>query len=449
MIKLETKIKDWWHELKAKNKNFHFSKTKFINDQLETNVKILDLLNDKIDSVSQLPNFGLIVLNQTILNSHDKTSISEQGVLSSDFFKARIIDVDNTTVKGVYFHLVKVISGIITINPDHELTLIADEQFNKELFKNKLGAKLFNLFLQDTLKSKSSLISKINVTIDDKVFNLKFGKNLISKELIFRNRDLVNEFLESNKINYQKYPFLRDRLTKLEKETINQVELIEIKNFKEDKNNFSVAFLVGSEIISDFLLSSKKELLTSIRIINKKIKLINNKKLSEFHPDLIIDSFEKLERLNQDYLQLKYQFTNFQNQNPDLMKNFINESIETQYSEKIGDYEFVHINFNNLLIDMDILESKALEKINASNDKVLFLSNSNFDNSMVILKLSKNLISKIAIPPLVNQFSNVEFKKINYHQQGSVFIEASNFQVINDFISNIINFFKISNNQTI
>ncbi|MBE4704347.1 hypothetical protein [Spiroplasma platyhelix] len=444
-------ISNWWQNLKLKKQNFQFAKTKFISDKSEAKVKIVHLLNDKIEPVSQIPNFGLIVLNQTILNSHDKTSIAEQGFISSDFFKAKIIDVDSTTVKGVYFHLVKVISGIITISEDYELTLTTDEYFCQQLFDNKLAVKLFNLFLHHNFAISEDVIKKISVRIDDDIFTLKFNKKLnISKEMIFQTRDAINQCLENKRLNYQKYPFLKDELTKLEKERLTKLELIEVKNFTTQKNNFTVDFLVGKEKISDFFINSKKELFAGIKMINQKIKVISSDKISEFYPELIVDTYEKLEQLNHDYLKLKDDFTNFQNKNPELMKNFINDSIETQYSEKIGDYQFIHINFNNLLLDQDLLASKAAEKIQTADDQILFLSNNNLANSMVILKISQNLISEINITPLVNQFSNVSFKAINYNQeQDGVFIEADNYQVINDFIRNIINFFKISNNQTI
>lgn len=451
MNPLEPEIKDWWQILKDKKQELKFAKTKFINDKSEIKVKILDLLNDRLESVSQLPNFGLIVLNQTILNSHDQTSISEQGFISSGFFKARVVDVDSTTIKGVYFHLVKVISGIITVAEDHEVTLSTDEYFCQQLFDNKLVVKLFSLFFQHVFELQKEVVSKIKAKIDDSLVTLNFKKQLkISKAMIFETRDAINQCLENKRLNYQKYPFLKDELTKLEKEHLSKLELIEIKDFRNEKNNFSVDFLVGSEQIADFLINSKKELFASIKMINQKIKLINSEQLSEFSPDLIVDSYEKLEQLNQDYLNLKNDFTEFQNRNPELMKDFINDSIETQYSEKIGDYQFVHINFNNLLLDHDLLAQKALARISNTDDQILFLSNNNLENSMVILKISKNLIDKINLTPLVNQFSNNAFKAISYHQeQDSVFIEADNYQVINSFISNIINFFKISNNQSI
>lgn len=450
MNNFETKIKDWKENLKAKKSDFCFENTKFINDKSEIDVKILNLLDDKAKTVNQLTNLGIVVLNQTILNSHNKISISEQGILANDFFKAKVLDVDNTIVDGVYFHLVKIISGIVTINPIHQVKLIADENFCQELFNNKLAVKLFNLFLFHLLKIPSSLIKKIKYKIDEEKFVLTFNKNLIiNKKMIFKTRNLINQCLALKKVNYQKYPFLKQELTKIEKDNFNQLEMIEIESISETKNNFNFKFLVGSKRVNDFFINKKKELLSLIYIINKKIKLINHENLCELYPDIIVDSYEKLEQLEQEYLQLKNTFTNFQNQNPELIRNFIDESVETQYSEKIGDYEFIHINFNNLLIDKEVLEAKALEKINDFNDKILFLSNNNFDNSMVIFKISKNLIDKINIVPIVNQFFNSEFKKVLYNNQESVFIAANNYQVINDFISNIINFFKISNNQMI
>lgn len=442
-------IEKFWQELKVKKADLKFEATKVLNEKSAVKVKILALLNEKIKPINQMSDYGFVVLNQTILSSHNKTSVAEQGFISNEFFKARVVDVDSTIIKGVAIHLVKMISGIITNDSEHEVTLSTDENFCQQLFQNKLIVKLFHLFLMHQFNVVADVTKKIKVRVDQEIFNLTVNQKLVNRTLIFQTRDAVNQCLENKRLNYQKYPFLKDELTKAEKEQLTKIELVEIKNFSTEKNKISVDFLVGSEKISDFLNNSKKELFAAIKIINQKTKLINHEQLSELSPELTVDSYEKLEQLHQDYLQLKNDFTKFQNDNPELMKQFIDDSIATQYFEKIGDYQFVHINFNNLLLDEDLLAAKANDIIQTTEDQIVFLSNNNLDNASLIVKLSPNLISKINMTPLVNQFANSAFKEITYFQQDSVFVRADNFQVISDFIRNIINFFKISNNQTI
>lgn len=438
-----------WQELKAKKADLKFAATKVLNEKSAVKVKILALLNSKIEPVSQMSDYGFVVLNQTILSSHDRSSVAEQGFIGNDFFKARVMDVDNQIIKGLSIHLVKMISGIITNDSEHEVTLSTDENFCQQLFQNKLIVKLLRLFLIHHFGVAEDVTKKIKVRVDQEIFSLKVNQKLVTRDLIFQTRDVVNQCLENKRLNYQKYPFLKDELTKAEKEQLTKIELVEIKNFSSEKNKFSVDFLVGSEKINDFLNNSKKELFTAIKIINQKIKLLNQEQLSELSPELTVDSYEKLEQLQQDYRQLKDDFTKFQNDNPELMRHFIDDSIATQYFEKIGDYQFVHINFNNLLLDEDLLAAKANEIIQTTEDQIVFLSNNNLDNASLIVKLSPNLISKINIVPLVNQFANSAFKEVTYPQSDSVFVRADNFQVVSDFIRNIINFFKISNNQTI
>lgn len=442
-------IEKLWQELKAKKADLKFEATKVLNEKSSIRVKILALLNEKIEPVSQMSEYGFVVLNQTMLNSHDKSTVAEQGFIGNEFFKARVVDVDSTIVKDLSIHLVKMISGIITNDSEHEVTLSTDENFCQQLFQNKLIVKLFVLFLVHQFDVTANMAKKIKIRVDQEVFNLAVDQKVLTKDLIFQTRDAVNQCLENKRLNYQKYPFLKDELTKSEKEQLTKIELVEIKNFSREKNKFSVDFLVGSEKISDFLTNSKKELFAAIKIINQKIKLINHEQLSEMSPELTVDSYEKLAQLQQDYLQLKNDFTKFQNDNPELMKHFIDDSIATQYFEKIGDYQFVHINFNNLLLDEDLLAAKANDIIQTTEDQIVFLSNNNLDDASLIVKLSPNLISKINITPLVNQFANSAFKEVTYLQSDSVFVRADNFQVISDFIRNIINFFKISNNQTI
>lgn len=442
MIKMETSGKEFWRSLDIKNRDFSFSKTKFVSDKLKIDVRVLNLFNKKMEDINQLPDVGLIVLNKTILNSHDKVSISEQGFISNDFFKAKVIDID--TIKGVSFHLVKVISGIITIDSEHKVELIADENFNRKLNSNKLAAKLVLLFLEHVLNVEKEIIDNININVDEKNFKLKFNFGLnIEKELIFQVRDLVNEFLANNKITYKNYSFFKNVVTKSEKEIISSLELIEIRNFEVKNNNFYINFLVGKEKIDNFLLSKKKELLSAIKVINQTILLINNQENIEYFSELAVDSYESLEQLKTYYLQIKQKLDDYKKKNPVLINKIINETVETQYSEKIGEYEFIHVNLSNILIDRKVLELKALEKLNDLDDKLLFLTNDNYDNSMINFKISKNLANKINIDLLIDKFGNENFEEINYDNYNA-FIIANDYQSINTFVSDVINFFKVS-----
>ncbi len=443
--------KNWWKYLKTKTNSYLFPKTKIIKTKNKVNSKILALLDEKAEIVNQLSNQGLIVLDKTILNSCDNKSISEQGIISSDFFKAKIIDVNNKIIKGVYFHLVKVISGIIVINAEHQITLEADEEFNKKLSINKLATKLFTLFFNYYDKLQTNFISKVKIMINESQFQLRLKKSNITKDLIFQVRNLVNEFLSNKKLDYQKYQFLESNLTKVEIKNIFKLEKLEITSFEINGSNFVVTFLVGKANIDYFFLNAKKELLTSIKVINKKIKVINNDQLiSQFYLNDEINTYEDLGKLNQDYLQLKRNFTKFQNQNLQLMKNLVDQSAGTHYSEKVADYDIVHLSFNNFLIDKELLELKAKEQLTEGNNKILFLSNNNLDNSLLVWKISTDLINKINLKSLVEQFSSASFIKINNHKDDTVFLEANNYQVINDFIQNIIKYLKdVTNNQII
>ncbi|MDQ7983149.1 MAG: hypothetical protein REH79_02880 [Spiroplasma sp.] len=439
--------KDWWKYLKTKKNNYHFPPTKIITTKNQINNKILILLDKKAEVVGQLSDYGLIVLDKTILNSSDDKSISEQGIISSDFFKARVIDVNNKIINNVHFHLVKVISGIIAINPDHKITLQADEEFNKKLNANILAAKLFTLFLNHYYKVKRNPVIKNKNKINDQQFQLRFRKKSnLTEDTIFEIRDLINKFLFDRKLSEQKYQFLIDSLTKAESKQIFKLEKIEIKSFVTNGISFIVNFLVGKKNIDQYFLNVKKDLLGAIKVINKKIKIIDNDQLiSQFYFDDEIKSFEDLTKLNADYLKFKTYFSKFQNQNLELIKTIVDQSVETHYSEKITDYEVVHISFNNLLIDQGLLELKAKERLTNGNNKILFLSNNNLDNSLLVWKISPDLVNEIKLKPLVAKFSASSFIKTNYQKNDTVFIEANNYQVINDFIQNIIKTLKTKN----
>lgn len=442
--------KNCWYFLKTKVNSYLFPKTKIIKTKKKVNSKILALLDEKAEIVNQLSNYGLIVLDKTILNSYDNKSISEQGIISSDFFKARIIDVNNKIIKGVYFHLVKVISGIIAINTDHQIVLESDEEFNKNLITNKLAAKLFSLFFNHYDQLQSSAIIKNKVKINELEFQLQFKKSNITKDLIFEVRNLINKFLSSKKLDYQEYQFLENNLTKTEIKNIFKLEKIEIATFETNSSNFIVSFLVGKANINHFFLNAKKELLTAIKVINKKIKVVNNDDLiSQFYWNDEINTYEELGKLNQDYLKLKADFTKFQNQNLQLMKNLIDQSTGIRYSEKIADYDVIHISFNNFLIDKELLALKAKEQLTEDKNKILFLSNNNLDNSLLVWKISADLINKIDLKSLIKQFSSTAFAEIKNYQDDTIFIEASDYQVINDFIQNIIKYLKENTNNQI
>lgn len=442
MIKSQSKIKELWNNLKKQVKSFDVTKTKFIKDELKINSKILLLLDKDGKIVSQLDDIGFIILDQTNFKSHSNRSISDQGIISNGYFKVQVLDVDKNSFNGVSVHLVSVITGIVNIN-DLELVSEVNEELHNNLWRNKLASKIFIGFLENNFNI--NLDDVVKTFISDKDFKVTLNKKIVlTQKNIFLLRNQINEFLKLTNINENKDHFIIKKFKQNLVKDFSLIEKIELKHMNREKESLTLTFLVGRNLINQYFDERKKEILFEINHLNKKIKHINHQDLNEFYPPVVVNSYEKLTILHRQYLKLKNNFAKFQISHHDVIENLINVLEGTQYSENLKDYEILHINFNHFLLNEKLLYQKADKILSEVNNKILLVSNSDNNNSFLIIIPTDDLKVVVNFKPLINQFLPLTIKKISYNDK-SICIETDNYQVITDFISTMINFLKISN----
>ncbi|WP_342276619.1 hypothetical protein [Spiroplasma endosymbiont of Nebria brevicollis] len=444
-----TKIAAMWEKLEKEIKYYSFSHTIFIN-HFTTRTKILFLLTKNGEATMQLEHIGFIICSKTIFQAQSDSTISDQGVITNDYFVGEVIDVNNTLLPGVYIHLVKVISGPIVIN-DIPLQLLLDEDRHKGIVNNTLGSKLFGTVLNKNLRTKS----QFNSTIDNQKFVITSKILKIKKRQILSCEEEINNLLNQQlpflqllslqTTNNGKYRFLK-ALTQMELMHLNNLQHLAVTNIMLKHKQLVVTVMSGtSEDIEKWFNETKKPIINGINVLNKKIKLINQ-------PDIIkpvtiannITNYQNLFQLQLVYKRLKVQFCNWRKVSQPFLESQIDNMAYGYYSEAIDNFKVVHYSFNNDLLDDNLMEFKGRKLLADANNTILFLTNNIIDNPSMIILMSNNISSNSRVKTIISKISKLPLTKLKIKHDIIIF-STSNYQTITNVISEIISVFKSEN----
>ena len=188
-------------------------KSEFIYDKYKLKANIIALIenNTLVDKINKE---GYLILDKTCFYATGGGQVSDTGMIISDTFKARVLDVTKAP-NGQNIHQIKVLSGVIK---KEECELIVDEERRKRIEANHSSVHLLQYALR-TLIDKT--ISQNGSRVDDET--LRFDFNCPTK--------LTDELLIS----------VEDKVNKLIKEKIKRVTTL--KNINEiDKNEVMALF---------------------------------------------------------------------------------------------------------------------------------------------------------------------------------------------------------------
>lgn len=437
-----------WENLQKKIIHYSFSHTAFINN-FTTKTKILFLFTKNGESTMQLENIGFIICSKTIFYAHSDNTISDQGVITNDYFIGEVIDVNNTLLPGVYIHLVKVISGPIVIN-DIPLHLLLDEERHKGIVNNTLGLKLFSAILTKNLRTKSKFNSKIDnqkFVITNKVFKIKKQQILFCEQEInnLLNQKLPFPKLLSLQTSNSKYRFLKV-LTGMELMQLINLQYMAVTNITINKKEWAVTVMSGTgEYIESWFFEAKKPIINSINVLNKKIKLINQ-------PDIIkpltfnsnIKNYQDLLKLQLVHKKLKTQFSNWRKVSQHFLENQTHNMAYGYYSEAIDNWKVAHYSFDNDLLDHNLMEIKGRKLLADVDNAVLFLSNNIIGNSSMVILISNNINTNCRLATMISKMFKPPLTKIK-NKHDIIIFSATNYQSITNVISEIISIFKSEN----
>lgn len=442
-------IKSMWIKLTKKIKHRAFPNTTFINT-LMSKSEILALFTKNGEDTNQLEQIGFIICAKTIFVSSTDNSVSDQGVITNEYFTGEIIDVNNTLIANTYIHLVKVNSGPIVIN-DIPLYLTVNENFHQLLVNNKIGAKLFINSLAKQLNSK---ISRFNCTnINEENFIITVNNLKITRKQILKNEATINFLLDQKLLleqlvlwqNKKEFNYLK-KFNNDELQEILSLQKIAVVAIKNNKKQWKITLIAGNkQRIENFFINAKKPIIITINAINKKIKAINQpESIQPIAPITSITNYQELWQLQKIHKKLLTSFSKWRIVSQDILENLSQTFAYGYYSEVIDNLKVTHYSFNNDLLDYNLMEIKGRNLLVNANNTVLFLSNNIIDNPSMVILLSEDLKSLCELKMIVAKIEKKKATKIVFKNDIVIF-STINYQNITDFISKMIIIFKTDN----
>ncbi|WP_425381078.1 hypothetical protein [Spiroplasma endosymbiont of Polydrusus pterygomalis] len=442
-------IKSMWTKLTKKIKHRAFPATTFIA-ALSSKSEILALFTKNGEDTNQLEQIGFIICTKTIFAPSSDGIVSDQGIITNEYFTGEIIDVNNTLIANTYIHLVKVNSGPVVIN-DIPLYLTMNENYHQLLVSNKIGAKLFANNLAKQLNCKISRFNCIVINAENFIITLKNLK--ITRKKILKSESTIN-FLLAQKLsleqlvlwkNKNKYNYLKKFNNDELREIINlqKIAVIAIKN---DRKQWKITLIAGNkQRIENFFINVKKPIIIAINAINKKIKAINEpESIQPIASITNVTNYQELWQLQKIHKKLLTSFSKWRVVSQDILENLSQTFAYGYYSEVIDNLKIAHYSFNNDLLDYNLMEIKGRNLLVNANNTILFLSNNIIDNPSMVILLSEDLKAICDLKTIVAKIEKKQQIKIVFKNDIVIF-STNNYQNITDFITKMIIIFKTDN----
>ena len=181
-------------------------KTDFVGyDDLDVDGKILNIFveNDQVSSINE-GSKGIIISDKTSFYAEGGGEVADTGVISSDNFEAKVIDVQK--LKDIYFHYVEVISGKISVDDTAKFKADRDKRF--DIQRNHSATHLLDQALRDVLGES---IKQAGSLVDENKLRFDFTHNkALSTEELRQVEDIVNNeiakqnFVKKEVVDYKK-----------------------------------------------------------------------------------------------------------------------------------------------------------------------------------------------------------------------------------------------------
>ena len=181
-------------------------KTDFVGyDDLDVDGKILNIFveNNQVFSINE-GSKGIIISDKTSFYAEGGGEVADTGVISSDNFEAKVIDVQK--LKDIYFHYVEVISGKISVDDTAKFKADRDKRF--DIQRNHSATHLLDQALRDVLGES---IKQAGSLVDENKLRFDFTHNkALSTEELRQVEDIVNNeiakqnFVKKEVVDYKK-----------------------------------------------------------------------------------------------------------------------------------------------------------------------------------------------------------------------------------------------------
>ena len=424
-----------------KESNFNY-------DKLKLNSKILDIIkDDKI--VESINKEGYIIAEETPFYATSGGQVNDTGMIISDKFKARVIDVEKAP-NGQHLHKVRILSG--TASTNDKVTMVIDEDRRHEIEHNHSSVHLLQYALRSII---SSDIHQAGSYVDE--YRLRFDFNYTGKifdEDIIKVEEQVNELINENIERITEEKDIND-IDKSEVMALfsekygNKVRLVTMKDSKElcggthvkytgdikklsiinvenkGSNTYRIEAVTGSRIeetLEEVATPYNEEI---VKLIIKGKNIINSAKENGIELDLLLDMSQQSLTSYKDLIELKNRVSYISQEIKELEKKYnklMSEKAISNMDEFRKNIEMIN-NVDCLLYETNNLESNSIKEImdNLANEYeniFIFIANNNSDNTVNYYSRSNSDLSSGLIMKDATTISNGKGGGSNKFAQG-------------------------------
>lgn len=388
------------------------NESKFNYDKIKLNSTILDIIKDDkiVDSIDKE---GYIITEETPFYATSGGQVNDTGMIISDKFKARVIDVEKAP-NGQHLHKVRILSG--KASRGNNVTMVVDEDRRHEIEHNHSSVHLLQYALRSLISSDihqaGSYVDEYRLRFDFNYTGKLFDDDLIKvenkvNELINEKIDRITEEKKVNEIDKsevmalfsEKYGNVVRLVTMGESKElcggthvnntgdIEKLAIINVEN--KGSNTYRIEAATGSRIeesLEEVASPYNEEI---VKLIMKGKNIINSAKENGIELDLLLDVNQgKLESYS-DLVELKNRVGYIAQEIKELEKKYnklMSEKAISSMDEFRKNIEVIN-NVNLLLMETNNLQANSIKEImdNLANEYeniFIFIANVNPDNSV-------------------------------------------------------------------
>lgn len=371
-------------------------KSEFIYNSYTEKGKVIGIFDGEkfVDSIKKE---GYIILDRTCFFAESGGQVSDTGMIISNNFKARVLDVQKTP-NGQNLHKVKVLDGIIKLNDSVKTNI--DEARRKKIEVNHSSVHLLQYALRKIISDK---IHQAGSYVDDRSlrFDFTYTGKLLDDKLIevenFINNYVKNNIATNTEIMSVDEAKKTGAMALFSEKYGSQVRVVTIGDSKELCGGTHIKNT--SEIKQFAIFSSESKGSNVYRIeactndsiedvLLDTIKPYNDEKIK-----LLMKARNIISKAKQENIELTFDI-NINNDEPHSYKDIVCEKNELEYTQdevKNLEKKYKELKSKTALNDLSVYESK----IETRNDFKILITKVENQDTNVIKDIVDTLLNKM------------------------------------------------------
>jgi alanyl-tRNA synthetase len=392
-------------------------KSEFIYDKYHMKANIIALISDD-KLVDRINKEGYIILDKTCFYATGGGQVNDTGMISSDTFKARVIDVFKAP-NGQNVHKIKVLTGVVKAG---EVELVIDEERRKKIESNHSSVHLLQYSLRTLI---DSTIAQNGSRVDDLTLRFDFtSPTKLTDDMLISIEDKVNRLIKEK---IKRVTTLKN-INEIDKSEVmalfnekygDVVRLVEFNGSKELCGGTHVKNTGDIKSFSILSFESKGsnvyriEAATGVNVASELLKYSKN-----YLDDILkltIKAKSILQEASNEHIKLDYKIRNISN-NVTSYKDLVRLKNELAIlTEEVRNLEKDYTK---------IKEEKLVKSLSNLKDDVITINNTN----LLLKKIDNMNINSLkqVMDNLVNEYQNIFILLANVSEDSINFLARSN-----------------------